>query len=328
MRLKIDHWRRRIGALPRIPIVFRFVALCRRAGRMIKPLFWAFCLGIATAHGADCEIASFDEPVGEGTMAYQVAGSGPDVLLLHGLFAQKEQWNAVLCALANSGYRASALDLPGYGQSTGYPVYVYALENQVALIDRLMQRRGISRFHLAGNSMGGAIAALYARSYPHQLASLAFIGGPLGIGEWAAPVRQAIVSGINPFIPLAQEQLDLELRLLLTRVPELPPAAKQAMIVPYIDNQPHYRQVWDIVNLYGNALRSLPANRVPTLIVWGKQDLVFDVADVPSLIDKYPDSRPVLLDDVGHLPMLDAPALTAKIYADFLRQSQLPGESK
>ena len=288
---------------------------------MIKSFILALCLGIATARGADCEIASYNEPVADGTIAYQVAGSGADVLLLHGLFAQKEQWNALLCALADAGYRVSAPDLPGYAQSTGYPVEVYALENQVELIDRLMQRRGISRFHLAGNSMGGTIAALYAGRYPQQVASLAFIGGPLGVGEWAEPVKQTIVSGVNPFIPLDQAQLDRELRLLLARVPLLPSDARQALIAPYIANQQHYRQVWDIVNLYGHALRTLPSNRVPTLIAWGAQDQVFDVGGAQALIEKFPQNRPVFLDDVGHLPMLDAPADTAAIYADFLRHA-------
>ena len=299
-------------------------SLCRSVVRIIKSFLLALCLGFGTAQGADCEIASFSEPIGDGKMAYQVAGSGADVLLLHGLFAQKEQWNALLCALAGAGYRASAPDLPGYAQSTGYPVEVYALENQVELIDRLMQRRGISRFHLAGNSMGGAIAALYAASHPQQVASLAFIGGPLGVGEWAEPVRQAIVSGANPFIPLDQAQLDRELRLLLTRVPDLPSDAKQALIAPYVENQRHYRQVWDIVNLYGHALRKLPSNRVPTLIVWGTKDQVFDVGGAQALIEQYPQNRPVLLDGVGHLPMLDAPASVGSIYADFLRQNPHP----
>jgi len=293
---------------------------------MIKLLarsFLVICLGIATANGADCEIGSFNEPVEEGTIAYQVAGVGPDVLLLHGLFAQKEQWNEVLCALAKAGYRASALDLPGYAQSSGYPIEVYALENQVKLIDRLMRVRGVANFHLAGSSMGGAIAALYAKRYPHQVASLAFIGGPLGIGEWAEPVRQAILSGVNPFIPADQQQLDLELRLLLVNAPALPADVKQAMIAPYIDHRQHYRQVWDIVNLYGNALRSQQPSRLPTLIVWGNKDLIFDVAGAHSLIEKYPNSWQVFLDDVGHLPMLDAPATTATVYADFLRKNPL-----
>lgn len=302
----------------------------RSVQRLGRALLLACSLAIfsVAARGADCGIAVFKEPLGDGTMAYAVAGSGPDVLLLHGLFAQKEQWNELLCALADAGYRASAADLPGYAQSTGYPVAVYALENQVELIGQLMRRRGISRFHLAGNSMGGAIAALYAKRYPHQVATLAFIGGPLGIGEWAAPVRQAIVGGVNPFIPLDQAQLDLELRLLLARVPDLTPAAKQAMIAPYLANPQHYRQVWDIVNLYGNALRSLPPNRLPTLIVWGVKDQIFDVAGVAWLTDRYPHSQSVLLDDVGHLPMLDAPASVARIYADFLRQNQAQASAR
>ena len=291
--------------------------------KLLARCFLLVCFGIATAKGADCEIRSFNEPVEDGTIAYQVAGAGPDVLLLHGLFAQKEQWNEVLCALAKAGYRASALDLPGYAQSTGYPIGVYALEKQVELIDRLMRGRGVASFHLAGNSMGGAIAALYAERYPHQVASLAFIGGPLGIGEWAAPVKQAILSGVNPFIPVDQQQLDLELRLLLVNVPVLPADVKQAMVAPYVDHRQHYRQVWDIVNLYGSALRAQQSSRLPTLIVWGNKDQIFDVGGAQSLIEKYPDSRQVFLDGVGHLPMLDAPAITADLYADFLRKNPL-----
>ena len=283
-------------------------------------LLGCLVFGVAAARGADCAIASFNAPVESGTISYRVAGAGPDVLLLHGLFAQKEQWDELLCALADAGYRASAPDLPGYAQSTGYGVEVYALENQAELIDRLMRWRGIAHFHLAGNSMGGAIAALYAHRYPRQIASLAFIGGPLGIGEWAEPVRRAILDGINPFIPLDQAQLDLELRLLLATAPELPTDVKQAMITPYLDHQRHYRQVWDIVSLYGNVLRSQRPNRVPTLILWGNGDQIFDVAGAPSLAERYPNSRIVLLDDVGHLPMLDAPKTTGETYADFLRK--------
>lgn len=282
-------------------------------------LFGGLLFGLTAAHGADCETATFTEAVADGVISYKVAGTGPDVLLLHGLFAQKEQWDELLCQLASAGYRASALDLPGYAQSTGYRIESYALENQVELIDQLMRRRGVELFHLAGNSMGGAIGAIYASLYPQKIASLAFIGGPLGIGEWAAAVRKSIVSGVNPFIPVDQQQLDLELRLLLVKVPELPADVKQAIIAPYVDNPRHFHQVWEIVNLYGNALRSLPPNRLPTLIVWGKQDLIFDVAGAQPLAEFYPHSRRVLLDDAGHLPMVDAPAATAAAYVDFLR---------
>jgi pimeloyl-ACP methyl ester carboxylesterase len=276
------------------------------------------------AHGALCNIESSTQEVAQGTVSYRSTGSGSEVLLLHGLFAQKEQWDEVLCALAQAGFRASAPDLPGYGQSTGYEMSVYALEEQVALLQKFMTARGVARFHLAGNSMGGAIAAMYANQYPKNVMSLAFIGGALGIGDWGEPVKQAILKGTNPFIPVNEAELDLELSLLLNKVPAIPESSKTAMVRPYIDKNKHYQQVWNIVNLYGGVLKTLKPKPVRTLILWGEGDQVFETTGAMALAKKYPNNRRLLMPDVGHLPMLDAPATVAAHYTAFLISAQQP----
>ena len=288
-----------------------------RAFALLLSLVCASC----AAQAAPCAIETSTQAVEQGMIPYRSAGAGAEVLLLHGLFAQKEQWDEVLCALAQSGYRASAPDLPGYGQSTGYAVAAYPLEEQVALLEKFMQARGIQRFHLAGSSMGGAIAAMYAEQHPRQVLSLAFIGGTLGIGEWGAAVKQAIFKGINPFIPANEAQIDLELSLLLNKVPALPDATKSAMVRPYLDKHEHYQQVWNIVSLYGNAVKTMKPSSVRTLILWGERDQVFDVAGAHALGQKFPNSRRLLMPDVGHLPMLDAPATVARHYSAFLSQA-------
>jgi pimeloyl-ACP methyl ester carboxylesterase len=280
-------------------------------------LLTLFCSSYA-AHGALCKIDSSTQEVENGTIPYRSAGSGSEVLLLHGLFAQKEQWDEVLCALAQAGFHASAPDLPGYGQSTGYAVAAYALEKQVALLDKFMKARGVERFHLAGNSMGGAIAAMYVNQHPKNVMSLAFIGGPLGIGDWGDPVKQAIFKGTNPFIPVNEAELDLELSLLLNKVPAIPESTKSAMVRPYIDKHEHYQQVWNIVSLYSGAMKTMKPKSVRTLILWGERDQVFDAAGSVALSKKYPNNRKFLLPDVGHLPMLDAPATVAAHYTAFL----------
>ena len=81
------------------------------------------------------------------------------------------------------------------------------------------------------------------------------------------------------------------------------------------------RQIWDIFNLYGDVLQRLPRTRLPTLIVWGAQDAVFPVDGARALAARYPNSRRIILDDVGHLPMLDAAQLTAMHYVAFLREA-------
>lgn len=111
--------------------------------------------------GKACDIATGPAAMGDSGVAYARAGQGRPVLLLHGLFAQKEQWHDMLCALAGAGYTAVAPDLPGYGQSVGFPVEDYALERQVLLLHQFVGVLGFTAYDLAGSSMGGAIAWLH-----------------------------------------------------------------------------------------------------------------------------------------------------------------------
>ena len=159
---------------------------------------------------------------------------------------------------------------------------------------------------------------MYAGAHRGRLLSLTFIGGTLGLGEWAPPLKAVIRTGINPFIPVTVEQFEQELALLLVRVPEMSPEAKRTGIQPYQEHLGHHRQIWDIVGLYHSTLVQLPVNRVPTLAVWGRQHRVFDVGEAQLLARAFPNSRVVRVDGAGHLAMLDAPDAVASEYLGFL----------
>lgn len=286
-------------------------------------LWLLFCVLSGFTHYANaCNIRQAEAQVGRGTMPYLTAGdndTGATILLIHGLFAQKEQWHDVLCALADAGYRPVAPDLPGYGQTKGYDLSAYPLEAQVRLLTEFARQTGLQPQHVAGNSMGGAIAALYAREHPKDVRSLAFIGGALGIGPWADTVKNSILAGDNPFIPLTPEALDAELRMLLVHAPTLSPEVQAAVLAPYLQNTPHYIQVWNIVNLYDRVLADHAGTSLPTLILWGKEDQVFNIASADKLAAKYPRHRREDLPAVGHLPMVDAPDAVSRAYLRFLK---------
>ena len=266
-----------------------------------------------------CTIASNAITLDGGTLYYSAAGNGPQVLLLHGLFAQKEQWNEMLCRLAAAGYTALAPDLPGYGKSVDFPLGDYALEQQVLRLRQFLDALGTARIDLAGNSMGGAIAALYAQRYPQQVRTLAFIGSPLGATDWSLQVKEAIYQGINPFIPIDHAQLDLELRLLFVSPPNVPDTVKDALIRDYVERNRHYQQVWDIVNLYDTLLAVPLRLRLPTLILWGQKDAIFAVQGAERLRARLPRSTLVRLPNAGHLPHLENPEETATVYLGFLK---------
>lgn len=269
----------------------------------------------------DCTIATQEADVDGGVIHYRKAGAGSPVLLLHGLFAQKEQWDAVLCLLSASGHTAIAPDLPGYGQSVGFPLADYQLENQVVLLHQFMSKLGITRFDLAGNSMGGAIAALYVQAHPRQVRSLAFIGSPLGIVGWGNGVKEAIFRGVNPFIPTDIPQLDTEMSLLFISPPAIPESIKASLVKEYDERNRHYQQVWNIVNLYARSLYGHPTSGVPTLIIWGQDDRVFAVEGADRLSKLFSRVKLVKMPKAGHLLQLENPDETAAIYLRFIKNS-------
>ena len=143
-----------------------------------------------------------------------------------------------MCRLSKAGYQAIAPDLPGYGNSKSFALNNYALPNQATLLHKLM-KLGIKSFDLAGSSMGGAIAWLYAQRYPNQVHSLAFIGSPLGVVDWANSVT-AIFQGINPFIPITKEQFALEIGQLFFTPPPIPDSVVVEKVNDYNIRNRHY----------------------------------------------------------------------------------------
>ena len=287
---------------------------------------FAFLLNPAFSQTQDasCPLENKTIAVHGGTISYLVGGKGPPVLLIHGLFAQKEQWMEVGCAMAKEGFDVIALDLPGYGASNGYPVTVYPLDTQVEILHEWRSRLGKNtesgRINIAGSSMGGTIAALYAKKYPNDIKTLAFIGAPMGVIGWSPQVKKAIFEGVNPFIPINEKQFELEMSLLFFQPPVIDANIKEKLIEDYIDNNRHYQQVWDIVNLYDQALDRSTKRGPRTLILWGEHDGIFNIEGMGKLKKEFMNSQATQFSDSAHLLMLEQSKRVVTIYGDFLRK--------
>ncbi|WP_246162686.1 alpha/beta fold hydrolase [Brasilonema sennae] len=271
---------------------------------------------------SSCTIASLTTQVGNGTLSYSQVGNGRSILLLHGLFADKEQWNTMMCRLSEMGYRAIAPDLPGYGNSNGFTLSDYALENQTTLLHELMEKLRIKSFDLAGSSMGGAIAHLYAQRYPNQVRTLAFIGSPLGIVDWASSFKEAIFQGINPFIPITKEQFALEISLLFFTPPTIPDSVIAEKVNDYITRNQHYQQVWDIVNLYDDILCQGVPTQLPTFTIWGEEDKIYDISGANRLQECIAGARVIQLPKAGHLVLIENADEAASKYVEFLQTAR------
>ena len=285
------------------------------------PLLLLSTLCSAEIIDSKCRFISSSAALAKGEIQYLSVGSGEPVLLLHGLFAQKEQWSDFACELSKGGYVVYAPDLPGYGQSLGFTIADYQLSSEVDLIHQFTQKLGLKKFNIAGNSMGGTIAALLANQYPKEVNTLAFIGAPLGIVDWSPQIKAALYKGINPFIPITVDQFNLEMSLLFSKPPVIERSTIETVVKEYSVNNRHYQQVWDIVNLDIMALDPISNLGKPIFIIWGQDDGIFSISGKSKLDKKFPNAISLTMTGASHLIMLEKPNELANLYREFLKAS-------
>jgi len=247
-------------------------------------------------------------------------GGGTPVVLLHGIFAEKDHWVDFARPLTAT-YRVVAPDVPGFGESTRHENLPYDYAAQVIRLRAFLDTMGIQRAHLAGNSMGGTIAALYAIEHPERVASVAFIGAPHGIrSPQHSTMDQLIDAGQRPLVAHDATAFDAMMALVFEKRPFLPYPILFATEQEALRNAASNTQLWDAQlkdrYLLDEQLSNLQLH--PMLALWGTNDRVFDVSGAQRLQRLLPQAHVETLPGIGHLPMMEAPSDTAGRYAKFL----------
>lgn len=273
-----------------------------------------------------------------GQVSYFKIGQGTPVILLHGLFANKEQWLPLVEHLLKhqAPHQYIIPDLPGFGASNDFPMTIYNLTTQdyaelnqvTALHDFLTSLHITPPVALAGNSLGGVIATYYAEKFPKEVSSLTFMGSPLGVAPFTALYYQKLAQGFNPFIPLTQPQFLDELNLLMMNVkPNLPSSEK---ITQHLQaNTDHFQKlatIFTMINTYHHCtalMEPLPKIQVPVFIFWGVEDRLFgDIEHAYFLKSRFTESpmrKVVALKNAGHVVMLESDEVLEKIALNYLR---------
>ncbi|MBN1614034.1 MAG: alpha/beta hydrolase [Deltaproteobacteria bacterium] len=252
-------------------------------------------------------------------IVYLEGGKGETVVLLHGYTGNKDNWTRFARSM-ESRYHLVIPDIPGFGESSKLPEASYDVESQVDRIDRFLEVLKIDRFHLAGNSMGGMIAAVYATKHPGKVASLAlFDTGGLQTAkksEFAARLEK----GQNALLVNSEEDFDEVLRLAFVEPPYIPASVKRIMVVDAIASADFNRKILNDMVSRPVALEPyLPMIQAPVLILWGDADRLTDPSGVYVLEKSLQVYRTVVMKDTGHLPMVEKPRESASYYVDFLK---------
>lgn len=237
---------------------------------------------------------------------------GQDTLVMvHGFGANNLNWLRLARHLKED-FHLIAPDLPGHGQSTQNPELNYSIDNQVENLAAILKALEVNQAHLVGNSMGGAIIAMYGAAYPERTLSLSLLN-PAGIVEHPAELDQRLEAGDNPLVVKDAADYSSLLDFVMEKRPFIPWPITSVIAERAAANQDINQKIFaDIREGSAEQFReSLKRIDAPTLVLWGDQDRVLSPRNAPVFGQLIGQSRVVILEGVGHVPMVEVPESTA-----------------
>lgn len=209
--------------------------------------------------------------------------------------------------------------MPGFGDSD-LPPGSYDVGTQAERLADILDELGVQQAHVLGNSMGGQIAALFAARYPERVRSLALFANAGIESPHKSELYQLLTSGSpNPLVVKQPQDFDKLLRFVFVEPPYLPESLKRYLGERAMAKATHYDQVFkQLVERPVPLAPELPKIQAPTLLLWGRQDRVLDVSSIEVMQPLLNKPNVVIMDNVGHAPMLERPEESALLYRGFL----------
>jgi pimeloyl-ACP methyl ester carboxylesterase len=265
---------------------------------------------------------------------YREAGppDAPILLLLHGFPSSSRMWQPLIDRLADS-YRLIAPDYPGFGHSTAAPAteFDYTFDHIADVIENFADRLGLRRYTLVVQDYGGPIGMRLALRRPERVRALIVQNavchedglGPLWQTRrafWADRATHEAALRENFFSPKATQLRHVG----HSPEPELYDPDLWTDELAFL-NRPGQRDIQtDLFYDYRTNVASYPAwqqwlreNRPPLLVVWGRHDPSFDVAEAQAYLREVPGAE-VHVIDAGHFALDEAPDLVAELCRRFL----------
>jgi len=250
-------------------------------------------------------------------------GSGPPLVLLHGLGGSIYDWRHLLRPLSES-HRVIAIDLLGAGESSIPGKEDFSVAAQARRVKGLMDVLGLDRASLVGNSYGGGVALRLAQDWPARVDRLVLINSicyaehiPTYVRLVKAPCAECVAESLplgkmtrwvlrgsyKTVERLSEEELD-------TYIAEIGAPGRRAAIVNVVRSvvPPDTRE-------FESRLKTI---RAPSLLLWGKEDQTVPVKLGRRLAKDLPLARLVEL-DAGHVPNQECPELVLPLMREFLR---------
>jgi abhydrolase domain-containing protein 6 len=250
------------------------------------------------------------------------AGLAP-ILLLHGFSADREVWTRFARHLP--GHRLLIPDMAGHGHTPFVAGAGYSAPDQADRLVGFLDALGIDRVHVIGNSMGGFIAATLALRAPERVISLGLVDAAGVDSTEPSELGRQLRQGVNPFLLDDASQFDAFYALTMAKPPFVPGIVRAAIAEEYVARRPRLSEIWGDFHAHDLLEEQLAEITAPTWIAWGRRDQIIDVSAARVYADGLPHASLTIYDDLGHMPMFEAPRRTAQDYAAFL--AKLPASA-
>ena len=266
--------------------------------------------------------------------AFVKKGSGPAVLLLHGMACDHTTWLPIIDKLAER-HTVIAPDLLGHGLSDK-PRADYSVGGYANAMRDLLTVLGIDRVTVVGHSLGGGVAMQFAYQYPERTERLALIS-PGGLGSEVTPIIKAVtLPGFHPVMglltkPGIRHAIAATMRRLHGRDhPAVRDLGEIADIIEHLKDPRERRALAHVVraciDLRGQIItmvdRAYLAQEMPMCVLWGEDDMVIPVAHAEHIRQLVPDAWVHVVPGVGHFPHKDVPDQTVDVLHRFIVGTQ------
>jgi len=261
---------------------------------------------------------------------YRVAGSGPNLVLIHGMINSSRHWQAVAERLADS-HRVIAPDLIGHGDSAT-PRGDYSLGAHAASIRDLLATLGVERATIVGHSLGGGVAMQFFYQFPQLTERLVLISSG-GLGQEVSPLlRGAALPGSATLLRLATRPRlvgaiaaggnRLRSRGNSTGVYLQAVARALGPLQEAGSRRAFLETLRSVIDVHGQRVsardRLYLLGDMPTLIAWGERDRTIPIDHGREAAQAIPNCRFATLPKAAHFPNLEDPGGLAAVLGDFL----------
>ena len=268
-------------------------------------------------------------------LVYRIAGSGPPLLLVHGLFEDSLTWRKVIPRLART-HTVIAPDLFGHGESDAPRHADYSPGGHADVLRDLLEVLGHHRVTIVGHSLGGGIAMSFAYCYPARVHRLALISSG-GFGREVHPLLRALsLPGAGPALRLATMRPTLALLAWLARLLRSFGARRPArgarqlqLVLTRVGSRGRraamIKTLRSVIGCRGQTVsaldRSYALRRFPTLVLWGTRDRMIPAHHASAALASNPGAEVALLDGTGHLPHVTRAGLVAARVSSFINDT-------